>query len=156
VSLWRLRVAPPMGCQLGAVGVALVAALSGCAHRASASTGSAPRPSLAERTEEIQSRFPQRAVAYSPSTGVCGFTTVDDRRDSALAEAVTRCGAGDCQANAHWVLNGCIAYARGAGGRAGWSLGATRGEAMRGALRQCAAVASGCEEACWTCTDYRY
>lgn len=135
---------------------ALAVSLGGCASHYSADGRPLPRRTWQERTNELQSRWPQRAVAYSPSSGVCGFTTADARRDAALADAIAQCGASDCEANSHWVLNGCIAFARGSGGRSGWSLGDTKREAIGGALRQCRAVASACEEACWTCTDYRY
>jgi Domain of unknown function (DUF4189) len=107
--------------------------------------------------ERMQARVAQqpyyRAVAYSPSTHVCGFTQQNAGQDASIAEAIQSCGAAECNDTARWVQGSCLAVARGPGNAWGWGMDGNQHAAMREALRQCRARASGCEVACWTCTD---
>lgn len=107
--------------------------------------------------EHVQARIAQqpyyRAAAYSPSTHVCGFTSQNAGQDASIAEATQNCGAQDCASTARWVKGSCLAFARGPGDAWGWGMSGDEYGAKREAMRQCRARASGCEVACWTCTD---
>ena len=76
-----------------------------------------------------------RAVAYSPSTHVCGFTEQNAGQDASLAEATRNCGAADCGDNSRWVQSGCLAIARGPGTSWGWGMAGDRHAATWEALR---------------------
>jgi hypothetical protein len=112
-------------------------------------------PGWRERMQARVAAMPYyRAAAYSPSTHVCGFTSQNAGQQASLAEATQSCGANDCGGdNALWVQNGCLAIARGPGDAWGWSIQGNQRSAIFEAMRQCRARASGCEVACWTCTD---
>ncbi|MBU4530635.1 MAG: DUF4189 domain-containing protein [Hoeflea sp.] len=93
------------------------------------------------------------AIAYSPTSGVYGFSYDHGSRRDAEARAISECrmrGRG-CKV-AIWFKNACGSVAVGANGW-GTAWAGTRRDAERAAIRNCSRYTGGCRTLAWSCTS---
>jgi len=93
------------------------------------------------------------AIAYSPTSGVYGFSYDHGSRRDAEARAISECrmrGRG-CKI-AIWFKNACGSVAVGSNGW-GTAWAGTRRDAERAANRNCSRYTGGCRTLAWTCTS---
>lgn len=85
------------------------------------------------------------AIAYSPSSGVWGYSYNYGSRGAAERRALRECRirGGGCRSIV-WFRNACGALASGHGNAYGWSWNTSRAAARRRAMRECRARTGGC------------
>lgn len=91
------------------------------------------------------------AIAYSPSTGVYGYSYDYGSQGEAEQQAMGRCNAMDCTI-AIWFENACGAVASGPSGW-GASWGPSRSAAEDNANLECGKHTNNCATAVWSCTS---
>ncbi len=85
------------------------------------------------------------AIAYSPSSGVWGYSYNYGSRGSAQRRALRECRArGRGCRSVVWFRDACGALASGRGNAYGWSWNTSRAAARRRAMRECRARTGGC------------
>lgn len=91
------------------------------------------------------------AIAYSGSTGKCGFSFDYNDRPSAESRAIKECGRGDCEVVV-WFMNSCGALAQG-DHAIGYAYAGSKAEAQQMALEKCSEDTKNCEVICWACNS---
>ncbi len=103
-----------------------------------------------------QSKAEYGAIAYSSSTGRCGYSQGHGSADGAIAAAKANCGESDCVWKA-WFRDSCGALARAESGATGYSHGFNNmDDAKKRALAECQNRGSNCRLICWACSGNRH